>query len=355
MGLLDAAGDAVESIAEANVLPIGIIANVVRAGDDPAAAITNIGGLLSPSLGFVSTLPQMFSAEPNISGAGGLPVFAAALALLKEMRDQCGEGEPDQGGDFNTGKNEFDLVADMLGSAGPPNTWQGAGSDAYKQANQNQQRRATNMADADGKVSTVLAKEAEQVASTRGTLDDCIRVINTAIPVAIALSAPEHGNPLSYGFQVQTSAPVMALAYATLNKLTNTTPLNAETLKLTSALYDAIGKDNGSVKPGVGPHLRVVTDDLRRRSQDQHLIASKIESTDKTTAGTPDNVSKTHGTVCAASSNALSEAVKARTNTVGVMKDKSEHLATALKDAAARYDLVDRERQGKIAAEMRPR
>jgi hypothetical protein len=355
MGFWDAAEEAFESVAEANVLPIGIAANLAKIGDDPMEAITGIGGLLVPSLGITATLPEMFSAEPNISGAGGLPVFAAALAMLKQLRDQCGQGEPDQGGDFNTGKNEFLLIADMFGSAHSPDTWQGAASEAYAKANDHQQHRANELAATDGTVQQALATEAGQVADTRQTIDACIRCINTAIPIATAISMTKVGNPASYGFQVQTAEPVMALAYATFQKLTNSIPANAVMIKLAAARYGAIGTDSGAPAGSAGPQLSVVTDDLRRVSGDQHLIASKIDSGSQTTAGTADNVSKTHGTVSAPTSSALTEAAKARAAAVTVMKNRSEQLSTGLRAAATQYDGIDRERQEKLRTELHPR
>lgn len=355
MGFWDGVEDAFDSVAEANVLPIGIVANLAKIGDDPVGAITGIGGLLSPSLGFVTTLPEMFSAEPNISGAGGLPVFAATLATLKQMRDQCGTGEPDQGGDFNTGKNEFQLIADMLGSAHTPDTWQGAASAAYGKANDHQQHRANDMADTDAKLQQTLATEAGQVADTRQTLDACIRFINTCIPIATALAATKFGTPASYGYQIQASEPVLALAHSSLQSLSGDVLKNTAEVELAAGLYGAIGADNGAATSGVGPQLKVVTADLRRVSGDQHLIASKIASTSQTTAGTAANVSKTHGTVCTSTSGALSDAVTARAATVTIMKNRSERLSTGLKAAATRYDTIDRQGREELQGDVHPR
>jgi hypothetical protein len=355
VGFWDGVEDAFDSIAEANVLPIGIVANLAKIGDDPVGAITGIGGLLSPSLGFATTLPEMFSAEPNISGAGGLPVFAATLATLKQMRDQCGTGEPDQGGDFNTGKNEFQLIADMMGSAHTPDTWQGAASEAYGKANDHQQHRANAMADTDAKLHETLATEAGQVADTRQTLDACIRFINTCIPIATALAATKFGTPVSYGFQIQTSEPVLALAGASLQSLSDEALKNTAEVLLATGLYGAVGADNGAAPSGVGQQLKVVTADLRRVSDDQHLIASKIESAGQTTAGTAANVSTTHGTVCESTSAALSGAVESRTATVAIMKNRSERLAAGLQAAATQYDRVDGQERGTLDRHLPPR
>jgi hypothetical protein len=73
MGIWDAVENTVESVAEANVLPIGIGANIARMGDDPLGSITNIGGLLSPALGFVTTLPGPSVASPISAARAGRP------------------------------------------------------------------------------------------------------------------------------------------------------------------------------------------------------------------------------------------------------------------------------------------
>jgi EspA/EspE family/Excreted virulence factor EspC, type VII ESX diderm len=358
MGFWDGVEDTFKSVAEANVLPIGVIANLAKIGDDPAGALTGIGGLLSPSLGFVSTLPLPWkdNTEPNISGAGGLPVFAATLATLKQMRDQCGTGEPDQGANFDTGKYEFQLIADMVGSADAPDTWQGVASEAYGAANHHQKRRADNMADADAKVQQALSTEAGQVTETRQTLDGCIEVINQCIPIATMMAAlPVGGNAASYGFQVQTSEPVLLLAYTSLQDLTDAVLTNTAEVRLAAGLYNAIGADNGALRASTGDQLKVVTADLRRVSGDQDLIAAKIGLTSQTTAGTAANVAKTHGTACGSTSDALCDAVTARAATVTIMKNRSERLSDGLQTAANRYDTTDREGGGKIERSMHPR
>lgn len=358
MSIWDAAGDAVKSIAEANILPIAIGANLADIADDPVAAITNIGGVLSPSLGFVTTLPQMFSTEPNIAGAGGLPVFAAALALLKDMRDQCGEGEPDQGGSFATGKNQCDLIADMMGSATSPPSWQGAASKAYVAANDRQRKRMTDVANTDAMVHKTLATEAAAVADTRSTLDSCIRTINAAIPVATAIAATKVGNAASYGFQIQLSEPVMLMAHTSFRGLVDSVPDKATAIKSASASYGAAGSaeyGGGSPSAPAASTLKVVTADLRRKAGDQRVVAGQVTAASQTTEGTAANVSKTHGTVCTSTATALGTAAASRASTLAVISKSGEKLAEGLERAAFHYDAADQGGARKLETELHPR
>jgi uncharacterized protein YukE len=358
MGFWDGVEDTFKSVAEANVIPIGIAANIARFDDDPVGSITGILGVPIPALALAATvpLPGKDNTEPNISGAGGLPIIAAALSTLKQMRDQCGTGQPDQGGDFGTGNGEFQQIDDMMGSARTPDTWQGVASEAYGTANDHQRQRANKMADIDAKVAQTLATEAGQVAITRQALDGMIEYLNSCIPIATLLAAvPEAGDGLSIVFQTEVSSVALAHAYPALQGLTDAVLTNTAEVKLAAGLYGAIGTENGALPSSAGERLKVVTADLRQVSGIQDQIAAKIASNSQTTAGTAANVAKTHGRACDSTSAALSAAVAARADTATIMRTRSQRLSDGLQTAANRYDTADRQGGGKIDGSMHPR
>lgn len=355
MGFWEFVDDTVTSVAEGGVLPIGIGANLAHLSDDPAGAITGIGGLLSPSLGFLTTLPGTTSKDANLENAGGTPVIAAGLSALKDMRDQCGDGEPDDGSDFTQGATAFQHTGDALSETGAPDSWQGTASEAYGQANETQRLAAGAMSGNDTKVQEALATEARHVADTRETLDFYINFLNGCIPVATGIAA--FSDAASYGFQVQSVAGALAPATLRFEQLTSAASHNALTVEAAASLYRAVGEkvDSGTAGHGPGPEVDFDSGVLRQLSSRQRDIATGIQSAGQTTADAPGNVSTTHGTVCAGNSAAVSEAVQARTSTATAMQKRSDVLADGLKGAADAYDRTAEQERVKLEDQMHPR
>lgn len=347
--------DTVKSVGEANVLPIGVISNLSKIGSDPAGALEGLGGLLVPSLGIAQTLPGAFSTEPNIAGAGGTPVIAAALAVLKDMREQCGNDQPpDNGDDFARGGAAFTALADVIGGADSPGSWEGSASESYSQANTAQQNRAIGIAEQDADVSAALSTEAGQVSETREAIDYAIQSLNLCIPVAMSLSLlPVGGNSASYGFQVQSVAAIMPIAAVPFERLTGEATQNAAKVAAAADGYDALALDGKSTQGGAAT-LHVETADLRRLSGKQTAIADNASTAGSTAIGTPASVAETHGTVCAATSSAVGKAAVARRTAAFAVQTAAEDLATGLTTAADEYDRTDAEELDSMNREMRP-
>jgi Excreted virulence factor EspC, type VII ESX diderm/EspA/EspE family len=350
----NAAEDAFQNIAENNVLPIGVIANLSRIGDDPVGSLTNLAGLAVPGVNIVSAVAKMTGAA-NVSGGGSTPVIDAALAILKQMNDHCGKGNPDGGSAFGNGANAFQQISGMFQTTTPPDSWHGAASSAYEGANQQQDNRAKAVATADADVQKLLGTEASQVADTREAIHYATTFLNGCIPVALALAAlPEFGNTISYGFQIQSVEAAMPIPTASFQGLS----------QLASRTAAGIGKDAeayGSValKGSTAPHARdsalgVDTHDLRHLATQQHQIAGSIESAGSLTNDEPKNVSESHGTVCAATGTALTKAVQARKAAAESMKNTSDKLSESLDAAAARYDFVDEAGRQKMNHQVPP-
>lgn len=103
----DVVTDTFESVGEANVPIVGLLANIRRFPEDPAASISNVVSMYAPPVTMAMAMKAAITGEPNVGGAGSTPIIAAGLSTLKEMLEQCGSGEPDQGEELKRGATAF--------------------------------------------------------------------------------------------------------------------------------------------------------------------------------------------------------------------------------------------------------
>jgi Excreted virulence factor EspC, type VII ESX diderm len=83
-------------------------------------------------------------------------------------------------------------------------------------------------------------------------------------------------------------------------------------------------------------------------------VAAEITSAGQSTNAAAANVSKTHGTVCSATSTVVVTANQERAGTATAMSNRSAKLADALETAADRYEFVDQRYAPRLDAQMRP-
>jgi hypothetical protein len=346
--------DSFTSIAEANVPTIAIAANLAKMDEDPLKAGFGIIGTYTPALGIAQSISEAFSTKPNVDGAGGTPVLAAALAVLEDMQEQCGEGSPDRGADFLDGASLFRGVADKLSTAGPPESWQGAGADAYRQANHRQYLRADTMKQADEKVQEAIAAEASDVLDTRQVLNDAVVFLNSCIPIATVLGAAKMGTTASYAFQLQAVGKVMPGAVSRFSELSTAVDGYAAQVADAASIYENVQVENPGKTADIGDRLHVVPADLRIRSGEQQAIATDILSARGTTTDTAANVTSTHGSVCQNTSTAVDAAVRNRTASADFMNRESTRLAEGLQTAARYYERTDQQQSAKLMDTFEP-
>jgi hypothetical protein len=344
--------DIVRSVGSANVIPIGIYDNIRNFKKDPFGSATNLAGILAPSLNVASSAVAALGDKPNASGSGNTPILAAALAVLKDMLQQCGAGVPDSGADFKSGAQAYAAAAEQMGAASAPDSWTGSASTAYSDANEVQKHRADAIAKADDTVAAALGAEALHVAATRESIESAAHTLNGAVPVAILLGALPHGDIISYGFQVQTVMYTMPLPIADFRRLTTAVTRYAASVKSAAISYSQPYEAAGSPSFNQAPTLSVETSALRRLSDGQHVVAAMSKQAGAVTAETGGHVSTTHGSACAPTSAAVKQACSERANSAEAITNRATELATGLSAAADWYDRTDVAGGANLAAQM---
>lgn len=344
--------DIVRSVGSANVIPIGIYDNIRNFKNDPFGSATNLAGILAPSLNVASSAVAAFGDKPNASGSGNTPILAAALAVLKDMLQQCGAGVPDSGADFKSGAQAYAATAEQMAAASAPDSWSGSASTAYSDANEVQKHRAETIAKADNTVAAALGAEALHVAATRESIESASHTLNLAVPVAILLGALPHGDIISYGFQVQTVMYTMPLPIADFQRLTTAVTRYTASVKSAATSYSQPDEIAGPPSFKQGARLAVETNALRRLSDSQHVAAAMSKQAGAVTAETSSKVSTTHGSVCAPTSAAVTQACNDRANSAEAITNQATELATGLSAAADSYDRTDVAGGANLAAQM---
>ncbi len=345
--------DIVRSVGSANVIPIGIYDNIRNFKNDPFGSATNLAGILVPSLNVASSTVAALSDKPNASGSGNAPIIAAALAVLKDMLQQCGTGVPDSGADFKSGAQAYAATAEQMGAASAPDSWTGSASTAYSDANEVQKHRAEAMAKADDAVAAALGSEALHVAATRDSIESTSQTLNLAVPVAILLGALPHGDIISYGFQVQTVMCTMPLPVADFHRLTTAVTRYATSVKSAAISYSQSDEITGPPSFNQAPQLAVDANALRRLSGSQHVAAAMSKQAGAVAAETAGKVSATHGSACAPTTAALAQACTERVNSSEAITNRANGLATSLSAAADWYDRTDAQEKVQLQTQMR--
>ncbi|MGH3644652.1 MAG: ESX-1 secretion-associated protein [Mycobacterium sp.] len=89
------------------------------------------------------------------------------------------------------------------------------------------------------------------------------------------------------------------------------------------------------------PNLKVVTDHLTRLADIQQHAADLFTGANRTTGEVAENVSRTHGLVCAATNMAVSTAETARKAAGEILHKRSVEMAAQLTTAATNYNDAD--------------
>lgn len=360
MDFFDIVKDTVEGFVKANVPMTNFIPDFKKAEENPLGSLGDQAkswlNMMVPAVPLGEAALSSFSTKPNVEGAGGTPILAAALSTLREMLESCGAYRtPDEGNGFQVGADSFNGIADGLGMMGAPDSWTGSAAEAYTFTNGLQRDRAREMARIDRRIHEAIKAEAADNADTRVVLGECAQELNSAIAPATALGAlPVGGDELSLSYQANVVLRVMPVATARYYQLTQQAAAHAAEVQSAGNTYHPIRGDYDGREPNIGTsgEVRVVPDALRSLSQQQERAAETIGSTKNVTAGAVGTVKQTHGTVCDGTGAALSAAVQARTATIEWMQGKSQQLAENLGRAAQWYEGVDQQEHGKLKGEI---
>ncbi|WP_418002422.1 EspA/EspE family type VII secretion system effector [Mycobacterium sp. PDNC021] len=217
--------------------------HVTGMGESPA---WSAGGIAADFIGFMQPIGQATARALGATRAAAAletPIIEAALTAMNVMNNLCGFGGPNNGEQFAHGSDAFNAVKDELGSCRPPDSWQGSGSEAYGDRNTEHQQRAASLAEVDRTVHDVLKNEAEQVGSTRTTLDHNQTILTAFIPAAIAATfVPPPGAGLALSLSIQTAGVALTLPPCTeeFTQLGIDAAHNATLIRRAGASYDQI-------------------------------------------------------------------------------------------------------------------
>lgn len=218
--------------------------HVTGMGDSPGWAA---GGIAADFVGFMQPIGHAAASALGATRAAAAletPIIEAALTSMNVMNNLCGFGGPDKGEQFAQGADAFNAVKDELGSCRPPDSWQGSSSDAYGDRNTEHQQRAASLAEVDRTVHDVLAKEAEQVESTRTNIDHNQTILTAFIPPAVAAMAvelpPGAGIALSMAIQTAGVAATLPFCMEAFAQLGIDAAHNATLIRRAGASYDQI-------------------------------------------------------------------------------------------------------------------
>ncbi|BBZ19867.1 EspA/EspE family type VII secretion system effector [Mycolicibacterium gadium] len=189
------------------------------------------------------------SLDAGLPHAVGSDLLDFGQLIIAGMRSTTGEGEPDEGAQFDRGSREFSMAGQTLRAAAADDRWDGAAARAYADQNTRQQVRTETMADADQAVFSVLVREAFQIKLRRDTLDDQSDILARASYATVPLQfIPRYGQAAMLAIESTTLSGALLASAQALQELHSDVSANA------AELSQAVGRYAG-VADGAGPEL----------------------------------------------------------------------------------------------------
>ena len=191
---------------------------------------------------------------------GGSEILDAGQLLIAGMRLTTGWGRPDPGEAFGHGAAGFTGAGQTVDTAYPRDEWAGSGSQAYASANRRQSGSAATLALLDRDVQTVIAREAFQVDSHRGTLDDQSDHLSALGYATWSLAlVPGVGKALKAAVEMTAVNTALLVCSTELATLASETGENAAELRRLADGYSALTRK--SAPPALDDELPTPTDD----------------------------------------------------------------------------------------------
>ncbi|MGV9797759.1 EspA/EspE family type VII secretion system effector [Mycobacterium sp. NPDC003449] len=203
-----------------------------------AAGMASDFGALMQSAGSVSASAL---GATQFAAAAATPIINGGLIALTVAGNALGFGRPEDGERFSTGANHFMDAHTSLAKAAPPEDWQGEGSDAYRDRNEEQRIRAADMSSADEAIQKVLAAEAEEVDNAREFVSKRQTSLALCIAPAIALNLiPGAGPGLSIAFQSASVLATVPFAMDRIEDMVHHSTSHANEINNIASAYDPI-------------------------------------------------------------------------------------------------------------------
>lgn len=185
--------------------------------------------------------------DTSLRHAVGSDLLDFGQVIIAGMRSTTGEGEPDDGAQFDKGRKKFSMAGQTLGSAAADDRWDSAAARAYADQNTRQQVRTETMADADQAVFSVLVREAVQIKLRRDTLDDQSDILAKTSHASLPLQFIPR-----YGEAARLALESTALSGALLTSAQALQDLHSDVSANAAELSQAVGRYAG-VADGAGP------------------------------------------------------------------------------------------------------
>lgn len=172
--------------------------------------------------------------------------------IIASMRSTTGEGQPDDGAQFDKGRKEFSMASQTLRSAAADDRWDGAAARAYADQNTRQQVRTETMADADQAVFSVLVREAFQIKLRRDTLDDQSDILARTNYATLALQyIPRYGEAAKLAIESTALSGALLASAQALQDLHSDVSANAAELSQAAGRYAGVADGAGPEPTGL--------------------------------------------------------------------------------------------------------
>jgi hypothetical protein len=182
---------------------------------DVVGVLANIGGGLGKAVWYAKDkFPKLETAlkakGPTPTPTAIIDVAMIAITIIDQLNGQL---PPNQGGEFNTGRLEFELVESKLETAAPERgKWEGDAAEAYAARNAELLLLAQKMRDLDKRIEAILKTHALKVKAAHDCCSMTMLVLVAAQAIAMILwAAPAAGPEASVIFQFITVAAAGAV------------------------------------------------------------------------------------------------------------------------------------------------
>ncbi|ART73212.1 hypothetical protein BTO20_35895 [Mycobacterium dioxanotrophicus] len=178
----------------------------------------------------------------------GEGILDAGRNVIEGMKTTTGTGMPDDGSTFGAAAAQLGKAGDTLKSAFPDDSWHSSGSSAYAARNNEQLSRTSAMIEADHTVATVLARESEQISTTRENLDGQSDWLADMSQVTTAIgNIPYVGKASQTATEIAMVARALGVSTDQLLAMQQNVDANAAELHGAVAKYADIARDT---RPG---------------------------------------------------------------------------------------------------------
>lgn len=248
-------------------------------------------------------------------------ILGAGRNVIEDMKVTTGTGAPDNGDAFAARAEELGKAGDMLKSAFPDDSWTSGGSVAYSARNTEQLSRATAMMETDRAVAVVLARESDQISTTRQNLDgQSDWLADMSLVTAAIAGIPYVGKASQTATEIAMVAKALGVSADQILTMWQNVDANAAELRDAVAKYADIVRD---AEPSIDPRETDTETDCGAPApveQPAAMQQAAMDATPAATAGTAIGsilgpLGGILGGITQAASQALQAAVAAATQT----------------------------------------